>query len=467
MKRVGFIINRMNFRASSGHGVFMKGVTETLIKNGHCIDIISDGVPESNFLSPLGVNVYIPPTANRLAYTKHNTLFQFEDTFNFEKAINFREALTVALSKHVYDLIICNDTESAFVCHQMGLHNFIKIASYAHECASINPSLGEGVFKDSYYALIDHMMFWPEITTLLQTEQNKTVLLDKLKTESDRLHVVIQPYPLTDSDNQSVSTKDGLLFIGRHEDRKNPAEFMAVLKTIKEKHGIEIKANVMTRSAHVKKFIDDFAAINHTNYEIVSDVLGTEKAEFIQKSKIAFMPYRNESFGIAVLEALRYMPTVVLDKYNWHYNFKSFSNYISAPSKSVADVIWDAYNNFKIDESKVEIEFSNYQEKYESALLTLLENTPVATAKQEPRFRLYQYLVANQGKWVHLGNYFKTQNSKEVIYLTSDIDPIYMNRNWFETTHTIADTYLGIPDENGNIVHVEETQVDFKSEFFG
>ena len=38
------------------------------------------------------------------------------------------------------------------------------------------------------------------------------------------------------------------------------------------------------------------------------------------------MPYKNESFGIAVLEALRYMPTVVLDKYDWHYNFKGFSN---------------------------------------------------------------------------------------------------------------------------------------------
>lgn len=467
MKRVGFIINRMNFRASSGHGIFMKGVTETLLKNGHYIDIITDGAPDSNFLESMGINVYSPPTANRFAYTKHNTLFQFEDTFNFEKAINFREALTLALSKHVYDLIICNDTESAFVCHQMGLYNYIKIASYAHECASINPTLGEGVFKDSYYSLIDHMMFWPEITTLIQTEQNKSVLLNKLHTKADQLHVAVQPYPLTDSNDQNITNKDGLLFIGRHEDRKNPAEFIAVLKAIKEKHGIEIKANVMTRTAHVKKFIDDFASIKHTNYEIVSDVLGEEKAKFIQKSKMAFMPYRNESFGIAVLEALRYMPTVVLDKYNWHYNFKDFSNYISAPSKTVADVIWDTYNNFKVDEEKTALEFINYQEKYESALLALLEKTPVANAKQEPRNRLYQYLVANQGKWIHLGNYFKTQNAKEVIYLTSDIESIYMNRNWYDTMQTVADTYLGIPDENGNIEHFDEILHEFKSEFFG
>ena len=49
----------------------------------------------------------------------------------------------------------------------------MKIASYAHECATANPSLHAGVFKQTYYNLIDHMMEWPEIITLVQTEQNK------------------------------------------------------------------------------------------------------------------------------------------------------------------------------------------------------------------------------------------------------------------------------------------------------
>ena len=50
MKRILFIINRMNFRPSSGHGIFMKGVVETLLEKGHCIDIACDGEPEENFL---------------------------------------------------------------------------------------------------------------------------------------------------------------------------------------------------------------------------------------------------------------------------------------------------------------------------------------------------------------------------------------------------------------------------------
>ena len=40
--RVLFIINRMNFRKSSGHGIFMKGEVETLLQHGHFIDIVCD-----------------------------------------------------------------------------------------------------------------------------------------------------------------------------------------------------------------------------------------------------------------------------------------------------------------------------------------------------------------------------------------------------------------------------------------
>ena len=284
---------------------------------------------------------------------------------------------------------------------------------------------------------------------------------------TNKLNLYIQPYPLTDSNVVYNLEKEGLLYIGRHEDRKNPVEYFKVLKYIKDKYNVEIKANVMTRGAHVKKFEADFAEINHSNYEIVSDVVGEEKATIIQKSKVAFMPYKNESFGIAVLEALRFMPTVVLSKYDWHYNFKNFSNYISADSKNVAEVIWDAYNNHTVDESKVSSEFDEYQREYENSLLGLLTDyTPVAN-KQTPRSRIYNFLLENSGKWILLSDYFKTQNTKGVIYLTSDIESIYLNRSWYQVTHTADGTYLGIPDSNGNLAFTQpEKEIDSFSSFF-
>ena len=163
----------MNFRPSSGHGIFMKGVVETLTNYGHCIDIACDGEPEANFLEEYNINVYTPNKEDRLSYGKHSNLFQFADSFNFEKSINFRTAIVKAMSNHMYDLIICNDLESAFVCKAMGLHKYIKVVTYAHECATANPSLKEGVFKDTYYDMIDEMMFDEDIVTLVQTEQNR------------------------------------------------------------------------------------------------------------------------------------------------------------------------------------------------------------------------------------------------------------------------------------------------------
>lgn len=468
MKRVAFIINRMNFRPSSGHGIFMKGVVETLLNNGHFIDIICDGEPEENFLSTYDINVYYPDKQDRLSYSKHSYLFQFEDSFNFEKSINFRSAITKALTNHIYDLVICNDTESAFVCYQMELYNRMRVVSYAHECATINPELKEGVFKDCYYDLIVKMMRWPEIGTLIQTNQNYQKLYDKFSNcESKELNLIVQHYPLTDSNIVPNLEKDGLLFIGRHEERKNPVEYMKVLAGIKEKYGVEIKAKVMTRSAHIKKFEADFAEIGHTNYEIQADIVGDAKAAFIQSAKAAFMPYKNESFGIAVLEALRFMPTVVIRKYDWHYNFQGMSNLIVVDQKELVDKIWNTYNTWVVDEQRVEKEFKEYQTNYETELLNLFPTYPVGTAKTEPRNKLYSKMKEQKGVWILLEDYFRTENSKGVIYLASDIEATYSSLNWFKVMHTKESTYVGLPDDTGQLtIAAQKAKSDALSSFF-
>ena len=456
MKRVLFAINKMNARASSGHGIFMKGVIETLLDNGHFIDIVLDGEQQDTFLSQYPINVYFPDKAERLSYGKHSNLFQFSDSFNFEKALNFRTAITKALTNHIYDTIICNDVESAFVCHQMGLGKFVNLTSYAHECQQINPELGEGVFKEVYYDLVDNMMFFKDFTTLIQTEQN-LCKLKQIKGESiESSNCYVQPYPITDSTPVNTSERDGVLFIGRHESRKNPAAYIKLLAAFKEKYGAEVKAKVLTRSAHVKKFESDFASIGHTNYEIRADVVGLEKAEIIQSSKLAFMPYKNESFGIAVLESLRFMPTIVLDKFDWHYNFDTFSNLFKCSDKDLVEKAWDLYNNFVPNKELVKQEFDKYESDYNNALLGLLKDTPVTKSKTEPRNRLYKYLQADKGHFKCLESYFRTENEKGLVYLTSDIETLYTGRGWFEVHQTNEYTFVGIPVD-GKITLVKVT----------
>lgn len=450
MKRVLFIVNRMNYRPSSGHGTFMKGVVETVQKHGHQIDIVCDGEPEANFLEDTGIVLFTPPKQERLGYSKHTTLFQFGDSFNFEKAINYRTALTTALSTNTYDLIICNDLEAAFVCYQMDLHQHINVTSFTHECASINPELGAGVFRKCYYDFVDKMMTWPEITTLVQTDKN----LEKLKTihpQPNDLNCQVQNYPLCDSQVVEGLERNGLLFIGRHEDRKGPKEFIKVLQKIREKYGVEVRANIMTRSAHVKKFEADFAAIGHTNYEIVADVVGEAKARIIQKSQVAFLPYKNESYGIAVIEAMRFMPTVVLDCYDWHYNFEGFWNYIVASKDAVADIVWDNMQTYQHDEAARKAEFDAYDKNYENQILDIVNMPNTRQKKSEPSNRLYKYLKENQGEWVSISEYFKTQNEKGYIYLSSDIETLYTIQPWVQINQTREVTYYGIPSSTSEL----------------
>jgi hypothetical protein len=86
---------------------------------------------------------------------------------------------------------------------------------------------------------------------------------------------------------------------------------------------------------------------------------------------------------------------------------------------------------------------------------------------KEPRNRLYTYLQENKGTWIDLAKYFQTENSKGVMYLTSDIETIYVNIAWYQIKQTNHETYLGIPDDNGDLNHKEiENPFDALSSFF-
>ena len=102
------------------------------------------------------------------------------------------------------------------------------------------------------------------------------------------------------------------------------------------------------------------------------------------------------------------------------------------------------------------MEFTQYKVDYETALLNLVEDAfDGVKAKQEPRNRLYTYLKEHKGFWMSLEDYFKTENTKGTIYLTSDIEAIYTNQSWYQILHENQFTYLGVPDENGNLIKKE------------
>ena len=164
------------------------------------------------------------------------------------------------------------------------------------------------------------------------------------------------------------------------------------------------------------------------------------------------------------------MPVIVLDKFDWHYNFNDFSNFIVSDSKSLTELAWSVYNSYVVDEIKTQKEFEKYELQYLKEVKSLI-SVDFKKSATEPRTKLYKYLQEHKGQWKCLESYFKTENSKEVIYLTSDIETLYSGRGWFNVTHTDKHTFVGIPD-NGQLKMVTITSTlkvnnDNLSSFFG
>ena len=65
-----------------------------------------------------------------------------------------------------------------------------------------------------------------------------------------------------------------------------------------------------------------------------------------------------------------------------------------------------------------------------------------------------------------LEDYFQQENSKGVIYLTSDIESMYTNKDWFKITHTKEKTFVGVPDDTGSLKFVDKKVSANLSSFF-
>jgi hypothetical protein len=109
--------------------------------------------------------------------------------------------------------------------------------------------------------------------------------------------------------------RSGVLFIGRWEERKNPAAYIKVMKET------QLPCKVMTNSNGAKKFEKAFSEAGITDYEIKIAIVGQEKVDFIKSCKVFFMPALGENYPFAFSECLGHMPCVVLDNQEWSDNF--------------------------------------------------------------------------------------------------------------------------------------------------
>ena len=291
------------------------------------VDIITDKEPQDNdFVKSLKANVIYP--SESLRYTDHSNIFMYGDTFCYERMANFRNSIIKALESNLYDAFICNTYETIQVALTMGLEDCIQIIGYTH--------LESQIFKDTKNPFLastnDMMRKQLECNSVWVGTQSKFNQLNL----NDAWHL---PIPITECGllEEHHKPREGVLFVGRWEEGKNPELFIELIEQTK------LPAKVMTSPNGVKKFEERLKKIG-VPYDVRASIVGQEKVDFITSARVAFNPSTVESYGMAFYEQHIQLPTVVLENQRWTRNFDS-QHFFTANKKNMAEIVTELYNN--------------------------------------------------------------------------------------------------------------------------
>ena len=328
-KRIGFLVSYQTLIPHGGIGQFAKSFCELMDSNNIKVDIITDKLPkDTDFLNSLKANIISPDET--LVYTQHSNIFMYGDTFNYERMANFRNSIIKALSHNLYDAFICNTYETVQVASTMGLEDCIQIIAYTH--------LESQIFKDTKNPflhntneLMRQQLSTPSIYVGTQSKFNW------LNLDESSYHL---PIPITERGllEEHHNPREGVLFIGRWEEGKNPELFCDLIEQTK------LPAKVMTSANGAKKFEERLKKIG-IPYEIKVGIIGQEKVDFITSARVAFNPSTVESYGMAFYEQITQLPTFCLENQRWTNNFKG-RFYFVTNKKQMAEDIKDAYHAY-------------------------------------------------------------------------------------------------------------------------
>lgn len=419
-KRIGFLVSYQTLIPHGGIGQFAKSFCELMDEHNIKVDIITDKEPQDNeFVKSLKANVIAP--LEPLRYTDHSNIFMYGDTFCYERMANFRNAIIEALEHNLYDAFICNTYETVQVASTMGLDEYIQIIAYTH--------LESQIFKDTKNPFLDGtnemMRKQLEMTGVwlgTQSKFNQVSLDDKAWQ---------LPIPITERDllTEYNGDREGVLFVGRWEEGKNPELFIDLIEQTK------LPAKVMTSPNGVKKFEERLKKIGAT-YDVRASIVGQEKVDFIKSSRIAFNPSDVESYGMAFYEQHIQLPTLVLENQRWTKNFNDeFFYYCN--KKNMAQRANELYGSFEKAETWYNLgslEHANFMEKRVFGKWNdcFNEFNPKQSNSNTAK-------ICNETT-VKLQDYIRDLGRK--VICIDDIRSVLTNKHKFRVIYTDDDTYL-------------------------
>jgi len=329
-KRIGFLVSYQTLIPHGGIGQFAKSFCELMDEHNIKVDIITDKEPQdTDFVNSLKANIIAP--LESLKYTDHSNIFMYGDTFCYERMANFRTAIVEALEHNLYDAFVCNTYETVQVASTMGLEDVIQVIAYTH--------LESQIFKDTknpfLHSTNEMMRKQLEMNGIVVGTQS---VFNLLNVNGTAFHL---PIPITEKGllEEHHKPREGVLFIGRWEEGKNPELFLELIEQTK------LPAKIMTNANGAKKFEERLKKIG-VPYEIKVSIIGQEKVDFITSARVAFNPSTVESYGMAFYEQHIQMPTLVLENHRWTNNFNKNCFY-TCTKKDMATKAKELYDTFE------------------------------------------------------------------------------------------------------------------------
>ena len=403
-----------------GIGQFTKSFCELMDSHNIKVDIITDKEPQDNeFVKSIPANVIAP--IESLKYTDHSNIFMYGDTFCYERMANFRNAIVEALEHNLYDALICNTYETVQVASTMGLEDVIQIIAYTH--------LESQIFKDTKNPfLFNTNVAMRQQLNLSNIDVGTQSKFNQLHLDESSYHL---PIPITEKDllTEYTGEREGILFVGRWEEGKNPELFIDLIEQTK------LPAKVMTSPNGVKKFEDKLSKLG-VKYDVRASIVGQEKVDFIKSSRIAFNPSVVESYGMAFYEQHIQLPTLVLENQRWTKNFNE-DYFYTCTKKTMAQRAIELYDSFEKAETWYNLESLKHANQQEANVFHKWNECFNEFNSKESNTNTAKICSENT---VKLQDYIKDLGRK--VICIDDIRSVLTNKHKFRIIYTDKDTYL-------------------------
>jgi hypothetical protein len=415
-----------------GIGQMALSFVKLMKANNVKVDIITDKFDKpTEFTKTLineGARFIYPDTS--LSYTTHQGIFMYGDSYCLERMINFRNAIIKAFNTNIYNSIVCNTYETSRLLSEMGLEDCVQIINYTH--------LESQIFTDSKNPFLDNVnesmrleLMMPKIVIGTQSIFNCQVLEAKYNQKVFELPI---PLPEPDLLKEHHKTREGVLFIGRWEEGKNPEAYIKVMKSC------NLPCKVMTSETSVKKFVSAFDTAGITDYTIKADIAGKEKVDFITSSKVYFMPSLRENYPFAFIECLGHMPTVVLDIQDWSTNFDQ-SYFFKEKLDDVAPLITQLYNSTGNYYDTKALEYiQTHESNFKNAWVSFLDKY-LSTGKKSSSNTAQLHTIIDNKTTIRYDEFFKNDLGRSSVD-RNDYVSIFGNRNKYKLVYTDHHTYL-------------------------